>query len=69
MSWTGTLRWIDIGTGSWVLETHGRKLNLVGDVPRDLADENVIVKGVELEGMGIGMIGSKIVQVEGVQKA
>jgi len=68
MKWKGTLAHVDVGTGAWVLTTaSGEKLGLYGDVPSDLDGRDVTVEGEELDGMGIGMVGDKMVQVRSVR--
>ena len=58
MNWKGTLKYLDLGTGQWVLETaEGERLDLYGDIPPDLAGKRVVVAGKVVHGMGIGMTG------------
>ncbi len=69
MKWKGTLKHHDVGTGTWVLTTtDGSRLNLYGDVPAHLDGEQVSVEGDEVEGMGIGMVGDRMVTVRSVEK-
>jgi hypothetical protein len=69
MKLTGTLRHHDLGPGAWVLTTgDGQRVALYGDVPAHLDGESVEVDGDEVEGMGIGMVGERMVQVRSVRK-
>jgi len=64
MKWTGTLAHQDVGTGAWVLTTSsGERLALYGTIPSELDGKKVKVEGEELDGMGIGMVGDRMVQV------
>lgn len=68
MTLDGTLKHHDLGTGTWVLtDGSGTRWNLYGDVPRDLDGKPVRVEGDELEGMGIGMVGERMLQVQSVR--
>lgn len=64
----GTLRRVDLGTGGWVLEAGGRKLQLVGDVPAGLAGKRVEVQGREVrDGVGFLMSGDGMLEVATVR--
>ena len=70
MTLTGKLVKVDLGTGGWALETKdGDKVALFGDVDASLAEKQVIVDGVELDGAGFTMVGNKMVQVTAVRAA
>jgi hypothetical protein len=69
MTWQGMLRWENLGTGGWVLESDGRKVQLVGDVPAALNGKRVVVQGRTLEGgMGFLMAGDQMVQVSQIRE-
>ena len=68
MSWKGTARHVDIGPGQWVLETaDGEKRPLYGEVPAAYADQKVVVKGDEVEGMGIAMTGASGIHITSIK--
>lgn len=67
MTLTGTLKHHDLGTGTWVLtDPDGTRWALYGDVPAGLDGKAVRVEGDELDGMGIGMAGDRMLQVRSV---
>ncbi len=68
MTLRGRLEHRDLGTGVWVLHTAEVKVALYGKVPRELDGKQVVVTGEAIEGMGIGMTGDTMVQVEGVRE-
>jgi hypothetical protein len=68
MTLRGRLEHRDLGTGVWVLHTSEGKVALYGKVPRELDGKQVVVTGEAIEGMGIGMTGDTMVQVEGVRE-
>lgn len=57
MKWNGTLRFVDLGPGQWVLDTKGGRMPLYGPVPENLRDAVVEVEGHPQESMGFGMVG------------
>jgi hypothetical protein len=68
MTWTGTLRFVDVGTGAWRLELDGGGVvGLYGEIPAALSDCRVLVRGHILDGAGIGMVGGALVQVASVE--
>ncbi len=67
MTFTGTAKRIDIGTGIWVLETGREKLTLYGTVPRDLEGKKVTVEGSYVENLGVGMLGGRALQIPGIK--
>jgi hypothetical protein len=70
MSWTGTLEFVDLGTGQWVLNTDkGDKISLYGDVPKNLTGQRVQVSGKSVDAHGFAMVGAAGIEVSGVQKA
>lgn len=71
MSWTGTLSFVDIGTGQWTLSTDdGKRVQLYGDIPATLDGKRVTVEGNTIAAHGFGMLGGKTgVEVESVREA
>ena len=72
MTYSGTLKRVDLGTGAWVLETRsGEKITLFGDVPSSLNGCSVEVSGKEIEdGASFAMmVGDTIVQVDEIRAA
>lgn len=70
MTWTGTLKRVDLGTGAWVLETGNGKITLFGDVPATLNGCRVEVSGKEIsDGASFVMSGDKMVEVSSVKKS
>ena len=59
--WHGTLRRVDLGPGTWVLESQdGTQYTLHGDIPASLCDKKVQVEGTPSTGFGFGMAGEAI---------
>ncbi len=69
MTWRGRLERRDLGTGVWVLHTTDGTVALYGDVPGELDGKAVEVTGQAVDGMGIGMTGDAMVQVDRVKPA
>jgi hypothetical protein len=70
MSWTGTLKHVDLGAGQWVLTTSdGKQVALYGDIPKGLIGQTVVVDGTTVKGMSASMTGEPAVEVERVRKA
>jgi hypothetical protein len=71
MTYNGTLKRVDLGTGAWILETgDGEKITLFGDVPSALEGCSVEVHGREIkEGASFVMMGGKMVEVSRVRAA
>ena len=69
MTWTGTARRLDLGTGVWVLETGGERITLYGQVGRELDGQKVVVEGKEVENLGFGMVGGRAVEVRAIRAA
>lgn len=65
--WIGTLRFLDIGPGTWVLDTEdGETLQLSGAVPRHLAGCAVEVEGRPVNAFGFGMTSDRSIEVRRV---
>lgn len=63
----GTVRRVDLGTGGWVLESGGKKLLLVGDVPAHLEGKAVEVRGREVrDAMSFQMTGDGVFEVAAI---
>lgn len=69
MKLTGTLRFVDLGPGQWVLETSSKQYALFGDIDRGLADRKVMVSGQSVQGQSASMIGADGVMVESIRPA
>lgn len=67
MTFRGTARRMDIGTGIWVLEGRER-LTLYGEVPRELDGVKVEVEGDYVENLGVAMLGGRAVKVARVRR-
>ena len=68
MTWIGVLQRVDVGPGAWRLVLgDGSTLGLYGAVPAELNEKRVVVRGQVLDGVGIGMVGGALVQVESVE--
>lgn len=59
----GTLRFVDVGMGAWVLERPGERVALLGKVPRALVDRAVRVVGERHDGVTAGMVGQSALRV------
>ena len=67
--WRGTLRRVDLGPGTWVLESDdGKKYTLYGDIPNRLLDKMVQIEGQTSTGFGFGMAGEAI-EVQAIKPA
>ena len=61
----GKLVRADLGGGAWVLEADdGKRYQLAGDVPKELAGRRVEVKGKPTESFGFVMTGDPTLEVE-----
>jgi len=69
MTLKGKLKFVDVGTGQWVLETSAGKVSLYGDINSALDGRRVVVEGDEVDGMGMGMVSSQAVTVRSVKAA
>ena len=70
MTYSGTLKRVDLGAGGWVLETKsGERIALFGDVPAALEGRAVEVQGKEVDGASFLMTGDKMVEVSRVRQA
>lgn len=65
--WVGTLRFLDVGMGAWVLEAGGGKVALYGPIPAELKDRRVRVFGRRVEVFGYGMVGGAAIEVQRVE--
>lgn len=64
MTYTGTLKRLDVGTGVWVLETGRHQINLDGRIPKELEGKSVVIEGTTADDMmGLGMFGPTVVKV------
>lgn len=68
MTFTGTAKRMDIGTGIWVLETGREKLTLYGTVPREMDGKKVTVEGSYVENLGVGMLGGRALQITAIRE-
>ena len=65
--YTGILRYVDIGTGGWRLETSsGKTYSLFGKIPSSLTDKKVQIQAKPIQGMGFMMSGESL-QVESIK--
>ncbi len=54
-----------LGGGGWILEADdGKRYQLAGDVPKELAGQRVEVRGNEIESYGFVMTGDPTLEVE-----
>jgi hypothetical protein len=53
--WEGRLRFVDLGTGQWVLDTSTGARVLVGAVPEAWEGRRVRVRGTQAGGFGFGL--------------
>ena len=61
----GKLVKADLGGGGWVLEADdGKRYQLAGDVPKELAGRRVEVRGKATESFGFLMTGDPTLEVE-----
>ena len=61
----GKLVRADMGGGGWVLEADdGKRYQLAGDVPKELAGRRVEVRGKTAESFGFLMTGDPTLEVE-----
>ena len=61
----GKLVKADLGGGGWVLEADdGKRYQLAGDVPKELAGRRVEVRGKQTESFGFLMTGDPTLEVE-----
>ena len=68
MTYTGILRYVDIGSGGWELEcSDGTTYTLYGTIPTDLINQHVYLKAKPMAGMGFIMAGNAL-EVEHIRK-
>jgi len=60
MRWQGRLERRELGTGVWVLQTAGRELQLLGDLPASAAGGWIEVEGDLAPVYGFGMVGEVV---------
>jgi hypothetical protein len=61
----GRLVKAELGAGAWILEADdGKRYQLSGDVPKNLAGRRVDVRGKEVEAFGFAMTGDPTLEVE-----
>jgi hypothetical protein len=54
----------DLGGGAWILEADdGKRYQLAGKVPKDLAGRRVDVDGKEVEAFGFAMTGDPTIEI------
>ena len=63
----GTLRFVDVGMGAWVVERPGERVALLGMVPRVLVDRPVRVVGEWHDGVTAGMVGQSVLRVARIE--
>lgn len=69
MKLTGTLRFVDLGPGQWILKTSSGEYALFGDIDRQLAGQTVLVSGESIEGHSASMTGADGVMVKSIRRA
>ncbi|MCB9662570.1 MAG: hypothetical protein H6732_00505 [Alphaproteobacteria bacterium] len=70
MEWIGTLRYVDLGAGQWVLEQEeGGEMPLVGAVPAHLRDHEVVVQGRRVDALGFGRSMQRSIEVRDIRPA
>ena len=67
--WVGTLRFVDVGAGAWVLEGGRDSVALYGAVPPELCDRRVRVTGRRVEIVTYGMPSGVAIEAESVVPA
>ena len=61
MKYTGTLRYVDIGSGGWKLEcTDGQSYDLYGEIPQEFQNKSVTLSAKPMQGMGFMMSGQAL---------
>jgi len=69
MTLKGKLVRDDMGSGSWVLESKGQRMMLIGDVPAGLDGKDVVVDGDKVDAMGFAMTVGPTIEVRSVKRA
>lgn len=67
MSKKGTLTFVDIGPGQWVLNTKRGKVSLYGEIDPALEGREVEVEGDDVEGMSNTMTGGRGMTIRSVR--
>ena len=69
LTFSGVLRYVDLGTGQWILETAGGRRPLLGNIPRHLTDQPVTVTAREVDALSFGESGDgrslEVVEIQG----
>lgn len=65
--WSGTLQYVDIGTGQWVLETSAGRLQLFGEIDPALDGKSVTVRGSRLDGASAAMASPNSVVIDSIR--
>lgn len=69
MEYEGTLRFVDLGPGQWVLELdEDEQVALVGAVPAALQDQDVVVTGRRVDVVSFGRGAERAIEVRSVRK-
>ena len=63
MKYTGTLKRIDLGAGTWVLVTADGEHPLDGEIPEDMDGQKVVVEVSKKASFGFGMLGDAAIRV------
>jgi len=69
MRYTGTLKRIDLGPGTWVLVTESGEHPLDGEIPDDLDGQRVVVEGSKRASFGFGMVGDNAIRVASLTRS
>lgn len=67
--WVGTLRFVDVGLGAWLLEERSGAIPLFGVILAELKDRRVRVAGRRVEILGYGAAGGAAVEVQRMEPA
>lgn len=66
--YVGTLRFVDVGPGTWVLDTEEGTVQLSGSVPAAYDGQEVEVDGRPINALGFGMVSDRSVEVRRIAK-
>ena len=68
MNYEGTLKFVDMGAGAWMLNTAaGEALQLLGDIPTKPDGKKVSVQGTPVNTHGYAMPGAnKTIEISGI---
>ena len=70
MTYTGILRYVDIGSGGWKLTcSDGQTYDLYGEIPQKFNNKTVTLTAKPMQGMGFMMTGTalSVEKIEHVQ--